>query len=157
MTEVVFSVEIDAPPDAVWHVVGDPRNLPHWDRHIVQVEGIPASGLASGVEYETVMRFMGVRARVYARVLEWEPPRYSEIRLSGALVATVMTTVRPIGKTRSLLQHRVDYGFAGGPLGEFAARSVRLFGGARLALRHGTLAQKREIEAAASHSKARRG
>ena len=41
----------------------------------------------------------------------------------------------------------MDYRFRGGPLGGFAARSLRLVGGPQLALRHGTLAQKRQIEA----------
>jgi hypothetical protein len=146
VTEVGFAVEIDAPPKRVWEVVGDPRNLPHWERHIVDVRGIGPEGLEAGDEYVTVMRFMGIRANVHARVLEWEPPRYSEIRLMGLLDATVITTVRPIGKTRSLLEHRIDYRFRGGPLGEFAARSLRAVGGAQLALRRGALAQKREIE-----------
>lgn len=146
MTEVRFAVEIDAPPKRVWEVVGDPRNLPHWERHIVDVRGVRREGLEPGDEYVTVMRFLVVRTNVRARVIEWEPPRYSEIRLTGLLDATVITTVRPIGKTRSLLEHQVRYRFRGGPLGEFAARSLRAVGGAQLALRRGTLAQKREIE-----------
>ena len=146
MTEVRFAVEIDAPPKRVCEVVGDPRNLPHWERHIVEVRGIGPEGLEPGDEYVTVMRFLGIRANVRARVVEWAPPRYSEIRLTGLLDATVVTTVRPIGKGRSLLEHEVRYGFPGGPLGRFAARSLRAVGGAQLALRHGTLAQKREIE-----------
>ena len=40
----------------------------------------------------------------------------------------------------------VEYRFRGGPLGELVAGSLRLVGGAQFALRHGTLAQKREIE-----------
>ena len=45
-----------------------------------------------------------------------------------------------------LLEHIVDYRFRGGPFGEIAARSLARVGGAHLALRHGTLAQKRDIE-----------
>jgi hypothetical protein len=40
----------------------------------------------------------------------------------------------------------VNYQFRGGPLGKLAARSLRMIGGAGLALRHGALAQKRQIE-----------
>ena len=32
MTTVEFSVEVEAPPEQVWTVASDPRNLPHWDR-----------------------------------------------------------------------------------------------------------------------------
>ena len=146
MTIVSIEMEVDAPPEAVWEVVGDPRNLAHWDRHIESVEDVPAAGLSKGVTYSTVMRFVTVRARVDAEVLEWEPPHLSMIRLFGVLDATVMTTIDPLPGGRSLLEHVVDYHFRGGPFGEFAARSLRLLGGPQFALRHGTLAQKREIE-----------
>jgi uncharacterized protein YndB with AHSA1/START domain len=143
---VSVEVEVEAPPDAVWEVVSDPRNLSHWDRHVESVEGIPASGLSAGVTYLTVMRFVTVRARVHAEVIEWQPPHLSMIRLSGLLDAEVTTTVEPLPGERSLLEHVVEYHFRGGPLGEFAARSLRMIGGPQFALRHGTLAQKREIE-----------
>jgi len=146
VTVVSFAVEVDAPPERVWEVVSNPVNLPHWDRHIVRVEGVPASGLSAGVRYVTVMRFMAVRARVRAEVLEWEAPRRSTIRLSGALDATVTTTVEPLEDGRSRLEHVVRYRFRGGPFGDLAARSLALVGGAQYALRRGTLAQRREIE-----------
>jgi uncharacterized protein YndB with AHSA1/START domain len=143
---VSVEVEVEAPPEAVWEVVSDPRNLSHWDRHVESVEGIPASGLSAGVTYLTVMRFVTVRARVHAEVIEWQPPHLSMIRLSGLLEAVVTTTVEPLPGERSLLEHVVEYRFRGGPLGEFTARSLRMVGGPQFALRHGTLAQKREIE-----------
>lgn len=146
MNIVSTEVEIDAPPDEVWQVVSDPRNLAHWDRHVESVEGIPASGLSQGATYLTVMRFVTVRARVHAEVLEWQPPHLSTIRLSGLLEAVITTSVDPLPGGRSLLEHVVEYHFHGGPLGEFAAKSLKFVGGPQHALRHGTLAQKREIE-----------
>lgn len=146
MSVVEVLTEVEAPLERVWAVVGDPRRLSHWDRHVESVSGVPASGLAQGVRYTTVMRFMAVRGRVDAEVLEFEPPHRSVIRLTGLLEAVVTTTVEPLPGERSLLKHVVDYRFRGGVIGDFAARSLRLLGGAQLALRHGTLAQKREIE-----------
>lgn len=146
MTTVEFDVVVDAPADAVWEVVGDPRNLPHWDRHIARVDGIPAQGLREGSRYTTEMRFIALRTTIEGLVLEWDPPRRSRIRLSGLVNATVTTTVEPLSGDRSLLEHVVEYRFRGGPLGEIAARSLARVGGAHLALRRGTLAQKREIE-----------
>jgi len=140
------AVEIDASPEEVWAVVSDPRNLPFWDRHIVAVEGIPRSGLREGAEYATVVGFMGFRAAVRGRVLEWEPPHWSVIVLSGLLDATVATRVDPLPRGRSRLHHEVDYHFRRNPLGELAARSLRLLGGAHFVLRRGVLAQKRQIE-----------
>jgi len=146
MNVVSVEVEVDAPPEAVWVVISDPRNLPHWDRHIVRVTGVPASGLTEGLRYVTEMRFMAFHARVRAEVLEWEPPWRSTIRLSGILEATVTSTVEPLGDGRSRLEHVIEYRFRGGPLGDLAAKSLSLVGGDHYALRHGTLAQKREIE-----------
>ena len=147
MTLVKFDIVIEAPPEEVWDVISDPRNLPHWDRHIVRVDDVPADGLREGTRYTTEMRFMAFRTTVDGEVLEWDPPRRSKIRLTGLLDATVTSTIEPLaGSDRSLLEHVIDYRFRGGPLGELAARSLARVGGAHLALRHGTLAQQREIE-----------
>ena len=146
MTQVEFDIVIEAPQEEVWEVISDPRNLPHWDRHIVRVDGVPPEGLREGTRYSTEMRFMALRTTVDGEVLEWDPPRRSRIRLTGLLDATVTSTVEPLAGDRSLLEHVIDYRFRGGPLGELAARSLAGVGGAHLALRHGTLAQKREIE-----------
>jgi hypothetical protein len=147
VTSSESSVEVDAPPEAVWDVTSDPRNLPHWDRHIVAVK-VPAKGLRVGSRYEAVMGFMGVRASVPCEVLEWEPPWRAKLHLGGLLNATVTTSIASLPFDRSLLRHQVDYVFRG-PLGSFAAASVNAMGGPQYALKRGTLAQKREIEARA--------
>jgi carbon monoxide dehydrogenase subunit G len=147
VTSAECSVEVDAPPEAVWQVTSDPRNLPHWDKHIVAVKA-PSSGLRAGSRYEVVLGFIGVGASVPAEVLEWEPPWRATLRLGGVLNATVTTSVASLPFERSLLRHQIDYRFRG-PLGSFAAASVNAVGGAQFALRRGTLAQKREIEARA--------
>lgn len=144
MTTTEYSVEVDAPPEVVWEVASDPRNLPHWDKHIVAVT-VPSQGLNVDVAYEVTMGFMGVRARVPCRVLEWEPPSRASFHLGGLLDATVTTTIASLPGDRSILRHEVAYVFAG-PMGSFAAASVNAVGGAEYALRRGTLAQKREIE-----------
>ena len=92
MTSAECSVEVDAPPEAVWEVTSDPRNLPHWDRHIVAVK-VPSSGLHVGSRYDAVMGFMGVRASVPCDVLEWEPPWRAKLHLGGVLNAKVMTSI----------------------------------------------------------------
>jgi carbon monoxide dehydrogenase subunit G len=144
----VLSVEadVDASPEQVWKVVADPRNLKEWDRHIWAVHGVPEEGLRRGSEYDTEIRFMGVRTRVHADVIDIDPPRYSKIRLRGLVDATVETFLEPVEGGRTALRHRVDYRFRGGPLGDLGARVVRAMGGASL-LRKGVQAQKRQAEA----------
>jgi uncharacterized membrane protein len=144
MTTVEFSVEVDAPPQAVWEVTSKPENLPHWDRHIVAVR-VPPDGLRAGTHYEVEMRFMAVRTTIQATVLEWEAPWRAKIHLSGLLDATVTTSVAALPFDRSVLRHEIDYRFRG-PLGGIGAASLNAVGGAGMALRHGVLAQKCEIE-----------
>lgn len=148
MSVVETSLVIDAPPRTVWDLVSDPRNLPAWDRHIVAVDGVPPGGLRRGSEYSTTLRLMGVRARIGAKVLEFRTPRYSKVRLTGILDATVETWLEPVdGGRSSRLRHRVDYRFKGGPLGAISAEAVRRLGAGAL-LRRGALAQKRQAERA---------
>jgi uncharacterized membrane protein len=139
------SVEVDAPPDRVWKVVSDPRNLPRWDRHIISVTGAPDRSLRQGDEYVTDLRFMGVRGKSRVRVLEIRDGEYAKIRLSGLLSAVVETRLEPIGNDRTRLDQRIEYRFAGGPLGRIAAGAVQRLG-ASAVLRRGVLAQKRQIE-----------
>ena len=147
MTTVEFSVEVDAPPERVWEVASDPGNLPQWDRHIVRVR-VPDGGLAKGVHYEVDMGFMAVQTTVRA-----DRPRVgaalalARSACEGLLEADVITSIASLPYDRCVLRHEVDYRFKG-PLGEFGATSLNMLGGAHLALRHGVLAQKRQIEAA---------
>lgn len=146
MTVVATSVEVDATPEEVWAVVSDPRNILRWTRFASKVEGVPADGLAPGARYQVVMKLMAAHAHVSADVLEWEPPHRSVVELAGLLDAVVTTTVSPLPGDRCELTHVVEYRFRGGHLGDLAARTLRLLGGAQYALRHGTHAQKRQIE-----------
>ena len=144
MTTVEFSVEVEAPPESVWEIASDPRNLPQWDKHIVRVDS-PKTGSRPGATYDVVMRLMGVQSTVRATVLEWEPPWRSRVKLEGLLEATVTTSVASLPFDRSVLRHEVTYRFRG-PLGGFGAAGLNAMGGAQYALRHGVLAQKRKIE-----------
>jgi uncharacterized membrane protein len=146
VTTVEFSVEVDAPPSQVWAVASDPRNLPHWDRHIESVD-LPAGGLDEGVRYRVHLRFVAIRATLDAEVIEWEAPWRSRIRLRGMLEATVSTSVAALPRDRSVLRHEVSYRFRG-LFGGLGARSLQAVGGAQLALKRGVLAQKRQIETA---------
>lgn len=144
-TRAEASIEIDAPPETVWAIASDPRNLPHWDRHI-EAAHVERETLAPGSSYQVTMRFMAVTAHVQVEVREWEPPWRAVLQLRGGLLqATVTASVASLPFDRTLLRHQVEYRFRG-PLGSFGARSLNAVGGAQLALRRGLAAQKREIE-----------
>jgi carbon monoxide dehydrogenase subunit G len=144
MTTVQFSIEVDAPPQDVWEVASDPANLPQWDRHIIRVR-LPDGGVTPGVHYEVDMGFMAIQTTVRIEVEEWEPPWRSIIKMEGLVEARITTSIAKLPYERSMLRHEVDYRFRG-PLGRFGAASLNALGGAQMALRHGVLAQKRQIE-----------
>lgn len=146
MTRAEASVEVEAPPQRVWEVASDPANLPNWEKHIEHVD-LPPGGLGPGARYSVVMRFMGVRAKIRAEVLEWEPPWLSKIKLSGPLEAVVTTSIASLPFGRSVLRHEVEYRFRG-LLGSVSARGLNAVGGSQIALRRGALAQKHEAERA---------
>ena len=146
MTTIEHSVEVDASPEVVWTVTSDPRGLPAWER-LIQSVAIPVEPLSRGATFDVTMSFMGVHATIPCVVLEWEPPWRSVVHLDGILDATVATSVASLPFDRSVLRHEVHYVFKG-PLGSFAAASLRAIGGAEYALRRGTDAQLRAIDAA---------
>jgi len=149
MSRTSIDVEVNAPPEEVWKVVADPRNLPQWDRHITAVDGLPQDGLKEGAVYTTRLRMMGVEGRVEVEVLEIDPPKRARIRLRGLLYATVETRLTPIsGGKRTLLEQDVDFSIRGGRLASLATKGLELTGGPDLVLRRGVLAQKRQIESA---------
>jgi carbon monoxide dehydrogenase subunit G len=143
--QTVGMSNVEARPEEVWSVISDPRNLPRWNPHIKAVHGVPADGLKPGETYSTELRVLGVPFRIRSRVVSFDAPRSSVIRLSGPLDATVRTWLRPVGKTRTRLEHEVDYRFRGGPVGRLVARGVRLMGAPTL-LKRGMRAQKRQVE-----------
>lgn len=146
MTRIRETLTVDATPDEVWAVVSDPNNLPSWNRYIVAVHDVPEGGLETGSRYWTELGGFGARVRVRAEVQEVRPPRYARVRLSGPIDATVQTWVHPAGRSRSVLEHQVDY-HVRGPLGGAIDRLVRRMGASQL-LRRGIRAQKRQIETA---------
>ena len=145
VTTIRGNVEIDATPEEVWDIVGDPRNLPQWNSHILAVHEVPPTGLAPGAKYWTELGGFGLRFRVLAEVIELEPPRYSWIRLSGPVEASVRTWVHPSDPRGTRLEHEVDYHVRGGPVGEVIGRALRRLGASRM-LKKGIEAQKRQVE-----------
>lgn len=79
--EVVTEVEIDAPPDRVWSVLGDPRGYRDWNPFILSMEG----ALTEGATIVNRMKPESGREMSFRpRVLKAEPGR--ELRWLGRLL-----------------------------------------------------------------------
>jgi len=147
VTRIREHAVVDAPPEEVWRIVADPRNLPRWNRFIKAVHDVPDDGLREGSGYWTELGGLGFTVRLRARVEELDPPKYARVQLSGPIEATVRTWIRPAGRRRSRLEHEVEYHLRGGPIGELIAGTLRILG-APMLLRRGIRAQKRQVEGA---------
>jgi uncharacterized protein YndB with AHSA1/START domain len=145
--KVVRASEIvDAPPEEVWEIISDPRNLPRWDPRIKKVSGVPEDGLKPGSRYTTSLKIVGVPFDVEAQIVEIDPPKHAEVHLTGPVDAVVRTWIRPVGKRRSRLEHEVTYKVNRmGPAGRIVEEGLKVAGAGRL-LRQGTRAQKRQVE-----------
>jgi carbon monoxide dehydrogenase subunit G len=70
MPTVRRSRTVEAPPDAVWRVVSDPRHLPRWWPKVARVEGV------DGDAFTKVLRTSAGRpVRADFRIVAVEPPR----------------------------------------------------------------------------------
>jgi hypothetical protein len=80
--QLTTSIDIDAPPEAVWAVLSDLPSYPSWNPFIREASG----QLAAGERLDLTMQPEGGRAmRFRPTVLEAEPGR--ELRWLGRLVA----------------------------------------------------------------------
>ena len=140
------AVVIEAPPEEVWKVVSDPRNLPRWNAHIRSVTGAPDRELRPGDSYWTELGAMGIHVRVRSTVESVDRPRSAVVRISGPIRGVVRTWLRPVGSGRCRLEHEVEYSMAGGPVGAMISAAVKRLGGPTI-LRRGLTAQKRQVEA----------
>ncbi|MDQ5808590.1 MAG: SRPBCC family protein [Actinomycetota bacterium] len=72
---------LEAPPDRVWRVVGDPHHLPRWWPKVRRVEAVRDSGFTQVMRTEK-----GKDVRADFRIVEDEPPRL--LRLEQELQGT---------------------------------------------------------------------
>ncbi len=72
---------LEAPPERVWRVVGDPHHLPRWWPKVRRVEGVRDAGFTQVMRTEK-----GKDVRADFRIVEEEPPRL--LRLEQAIEGT---------------------------------------------------------------------
>jgi uncharacterized membrane protein len=80
---ITSTIDIDAPPEAIWPHLVDWERLPSWMReaHDVKVVGGRREGV--GVQAEAVVRIAGLATRDRIRVTRWEPPVILELAHLG--------------------------------------------------------------------------
>jgi carbon monoxide dehydrogenase subunit G len=118
------TIQIAAPPEAIYDVVMDPKRLGDWVTIHHELEKAPAGKLRKGSRLTQSLRLAGRKFRVNWTVVETDPARVVwEGRGPVASRARVEYGFSPNGKgTR--FSYSNEYELPGGPLGKIAGRAV---------------------------------
>jgi uncharacterized protein YndB with AHSA1/START domain len=125
MSEVVTSIQIDAPPEAVWQVVMDPTRLGQWVT-IHRRLGPHSSGPPrKGFEMEQTLCLRGVNFKVHWELVNGEAPSHAEWHGRGPAHSQAETEYRLTavdGGTR--FDYRNEFKAPLGALGAIASRAI---------------------------------
>ena len=125
MTEVVTSIDIAAPPEAVWALAMDPERLREWvtiHRRLHSHDGGP---LRKGYEMEQTLHLRGVNFKVHWVLVACDDCYHAEWHGRGPARSHAETEYRltPIeGGTR--FDYRNEFKAPLGPLGAVASRAL---------------------------------
>ena len=121
---VARTIQIAAPPEAIYDVVMDPKRLADWVTIHHELEKAPAGKLRKGSRLTQSLKLAGRRFRVNWTVVENDPGRVVwEGRGPVASRARVEYGFSTNGKgTR--FSYSNEYELPGGPLGKIAGRAV---------------------------------
>ena len=94
------SIEIPAPPDAVWGAIGDLNTYSQWMTvHVDFPDGVPEE-LKPGVSYREKVKVMGMPGEVKWTVADLQPERRIELEGEGPMGTTMRAVfeVTPAGE-----------------------------------------------------------
>lgn len=126
MAEVTTSIDIDAPPEAVFAVALDPHRLDDWvtiHRELISAdEGAPAEGMQ--MEQKMVLR--GAAFKVKWTLVACEDGRHAEWHGKGPARSKAETeyTLTPLDGGGTRFDYRNDFKAPLGPLGKVAGNAL---------------------------------
>ena len=120
MSEVVTSIDIDAPPERVWRTVMDPERLHEWvtiHRELVS---------HSGDEMEQVLCLRGAKFHVKWHLARRDEPHHAEWHGRGPARSHAETEYRLAdnGRGGTRFDYRNEFRAPLGPLGALASRAL---------------------------------
>ena len=120
MSEVVTSIDIDAPPERVWQTVMDPERLGEW----VTIHRRLLSH--SDDEMEQVLCLRGANFKVHWHLAEHDEPNHAEWHGRGPARSHAETEYRLAdnGRGGTRFDYRNEFKAPLGPLGALASRAL---------------------------------
>ena len=125
MSVVTTSIDLAAPPQAVWDVVMDSRRLGDWVTIHRKLGSAPSEPVRKGAEMEQTLCLRGVNFRVHWQLEECEPPHHAVWEGRGPARSHAHTEYvlkAEDGGTR--FDYRNEFRPPLGPLGAAASRAL---------------------------------
>jgi uncharacterized protein YndB with AHSA1/START domain len=125
MAPVVYTIEIDRPPEDVFAYATDLVRFGEWQKDVVRLELHRGGPLGLGSRFTTTRQLGGVEYKTTQEVTEFSPPsRFAAASISGPLRAIGTITIEPLdGGARSRFTSTLD--FEGRGLGRLVPDGVR--------------------------------
>jgi uncharacterized membrane protein len=122
---VAASVEVSAPPDAVWEFITDPARYLHFMAGITRWEVVGEKPSGLGARYRMLMRVGSAEIGGLIEVVEWTPERDMAWTSVTGIDQRGRWRVRGTGApNRTRVELRLSYGVAGSGLMGWAAERV---------------------------------
>ena len=141
---VAQTIEIEAPIDAVWDLVMDPRRLGEWVTIHESVADVPEGDLVKGSRFRQRLRLKGVPLKVRWEVVECERPHRARWRgeaAAGSRARIAYDLTETAGGTR--FDYENEFELPAGKVGKLGARAFNAVSGDREAKR--SLARLRQL------------
>jgi hypothetical protein len=110
LTDIVSTIEIGCPPEAVFRFATDPNRFPEWQRDVVRVQA-PEAPLAVGARFTTIRRIGGVERTIVQEVIGSGPPtRWAARGVAGPIRPHAGITIEALdGGARSRVTFALDF------------------------------------------------
>jgi len=125
VTEVVTSIDIDAPPERVWELAMDPNCLSEWVTIHRRLHGHDDGPPRKGFAMEQTLHLRGVNFKVHWELVSCEPGRHAEWHGRGPArshAETEYSLTAVDGGTR--FDYRNEFKAPLGALGAVASRAI---------------------------------
>jgi uncharacterized protein YndB with AHSA1/START domain len=126
VTEVVTSIDIDAPPERVWALAMDPNCLSEWVTIHRRLHGHDDGPARKGYAMEQTLHLRGVNFKVHWELVACDECRHAEWHGRGPARSHAETEYRltPIDGGRTRFDYRNEFTAPLGPLGRVASRAL---------------------------------
>jgi uncharacterized protein YndB with AHSA1/START domain len=126
VSEVVTTIDIDAPPERVWALAMDPNCLSEWVTIHRRLHGHDDGPARKGYAMEQTLHLRGMNFKVHWELVACDEDRHAEWHGRGPARSHAETEYRltPIDGGRTRFDYRNVFTAPLGPLGRVASRAL---------------------------------